>query len=395
LNDASRLKVLLLSHFFETHGGGIELVVRHLAREFAGRGMEVRWAATAEKNRPAPPAADFCRVPMHSFNLFERVSGFPYPIWTPTGYPELVRSLRWADVIHVHDAVYFGSQFAWRYAKAAGKAFVLTQHIGEFPAGFVYRTLQRTAMALFSGPLIRRADAVAFVGDGVRDELSHLRAEGDTSVIYNGLDTGVFRPSDEPVDALRTRLGLDPAVPVFLFVGRFSPKKRLDRIREAAVALPDIRFALVGSGRPDPATWNLSNILLPGRQAPESLADWYRAADLLVLPSVGEGFPLVLQEAMACGTPCLVTEETRGGCLAAKPHLLSAGAGSSGFVERCAELGRGLPRLQAMRADVAAFAAATWSWSRCADQYLEMYADAREAGGAGLPGTSGSHPPTF
>ena len=377
MNDAGRLRVLLLTHFFESHGGGIELVVRHLAREFAGRGVEVRWAATAEKDRPAPPAPDFQRVPMHSFNFVERVSGFPYPIWTPTGYPALVRSLRWADVIHVHDAVYFGSQLAWQFSKAAGKPFVLTQHIGEFPAGFVYRTLQRTAMTFFSGPLIRRADAVAFVGDGVRAELRHLRAEGDTRVIYNGLDREVFHPSDEPVDALRRRLGLHPGGPILLFAGRFSPKKRLDRIREAAAALPGIRFVLVGSGRPDPADWKLSNVLVPGRQAPERLADWYRAADLFVLPSVGEGFPLVLQEAMACGTPCLVTEETREGCLAAKPHLLSAGSGAREFVDRCDELARDLPRLRAMRADVAALAAATWSWSRCADEYLEMYRDAR------------------
>jgi len=57
--------------------------------------------------------------------------------------------------------------------------------------------------------------------------------------------------------------------------------------------------------------------------------------------------------------------------------MLSAGPGSRAFVERCAELVRDLPRLRSMRAGVAVFAAASWSWSRCVDEYLRLYADAR------------------
>ena len=376
--DAGALRVLLLSHFFESHGGGIELVARRLAEELAGRGIDVRWAATAEPGAPPPPDPSFERVPMHSFNLIERCCGFPYPIWTPTRYPALLTSLRWADVIHVQDAIYFGSQLAWRYARAKKKPFVLSQHVGAIPVpSRLYRAMHGVAMRWFSEPVLRSADAVAFGGDGVRAELGSLRSQGATRVIYNGVDLGTFHAGGgEPEEGRRRRLGLDPKRPVFLFVGRFSPKKGLEKLCEAAAAIPGVQWVLIGSGRPDPSAWELPNVLLPGRQAPASLADWYRAADLLVLPSIGEGFPLVLQEAMACGTPCLVTEETRGGCLSARPHLLSAGPGSRDFTARCDELRRDLPVLRRMRAGVAAFAAATWSWSRCADEYLEMYGHA-------------------
>ena len=383
--DAGALKVLLLSHFFESHGGGIELVARRLAREFAGRGIDVRWAATAEPGAALAPDPDFRRVPMHSFNLIERASGFPYPIWTPTRYPALLASLRWADVIHVQDAIYFGSQLAWRYARAKKKPFVLSQHVGAIPVpSRLYRAMHGVAMRYFSEPMLRSADAVAFGGDGICAELGFLRNGGATRVIYNGVDLETFHAGGvEPAEALRRRLGLDPEKPVFLFVGRFSPKKGLEKIREAATAIPGVVWALIGSGRTDPSGWNLPNVVLPGRQAPASLADWYRAADLFVLPSIGEGFPLVLQEAMACGTPCLVTEETRAGCLSARPHLLSAGPGSRDFTARCDELRRDVPALRRMRSGVAALAAAAWSWRRCADEYLEIYADAAARAGAG------------
>ena len=362
-------------------------MVRRLAREFAGSGHEVRWVATAERAEPAAPVPDLQRVPMHSFNAIERATGFPYPIWTPTGYPALQGSLRWADLIHVHDAVYFGSQLAWRYARAKKKPFVLTQHVGEIPVPSpLYRMMQSAAMRIFTEPMIRGADAVAFAGDGVREELGRMRKEGATRVIYNGVDGGMFHAGGEPVDALRRRLGLDPVKPTFLFVGRFSPKKGLEKIREAASAIPGVQWVVVGSGGPDPDAWSLPNVVLPGRQAPEHLADWYRAADLFVLPSIGEGFPLVLQEALACGTPCLVSEETRGGCLSARAHLLSAGPGSRDFTARCAELGRDVPSLRKARAGVAAFAAAAWSWERCAGQYRELYAEARAAVERGSPG---------
>lgn len=371
------MKVLLLSHYFEFHGGGIELVVGRLARELRSRGLDVAWAATG----PASGETDGIeRIAMHSFNLIERATGLPYPIWTPTGYPALVSAVRDADVVHVHDAVYFGSQLAGGYARRRGKGVVLTQHVGGIPfRSAAYRLMHGIANRFLSRPLLERADRVVFVSERVRGEFAGLRFAAPPRMIANGVDADLFHPGAEPRSSIRARLGLESDRAIFLFVGRFSPKKGLARIRAAAAALPQVRWVLIGWGNEDPRTWGLGNVTAPGRLPQEGLPDWYRAADLLVLPSVGEGFPLVVQEAMACGTPALVSDETAAADPSVAPFLRSAGENGVAFLEACEEWLRMEPSARASaQRGVALRSRPEWSWTSCADAYLQVYRSALE-----------------
>ena len=136
-----------------------------------------------------------------------------------------------------------------------------------------------------------------------------------------GVDLSVFTPGDG--QAARRRLGLAPSAHVLLFVGRIQPLKAPDLLLRAAAHLleqnPALRDELVvavvggpsGSGLAHPhhleALARQLGIADVVRFAPPvaqaDLVDWYRAADVTVVPSYNESFGLVAIESQAVGTP--------------------------------------------------------------------------------------------
>jgi glycosyltransferase involved in cell wall biosynthesis len=191
------------------------------------------------------------------------------------------------------------------------------------------------------------------------------------------VDTEVFRPAAaERRRELRAKLGAGEGVPLLLFLGRFVEKKGLRELRELAQRFPQARWLFAGWGPLDPSTWNRPNVNVVHSPAASELAPLYQAADLLVLPSVGEGFPLSVQEAMACGTPAMVGSETASGCPEAGELLLHEATGAHDTAARWAARLEGLiaspATLESMRPRVAAFAREHWSWERCTSRYAEV-----------------------
>ncbi len=159
------------------------------------------------------------------------------------------------------------------------------------------------------------------------DEAAALRTlygaeEGRTEVVRPGVDLRTFHPGDGRA-AARARLGLPADAFVPLYAGRIQPLKGPDVLVRAVDELvrdaPELRRRLLvpvvgghsGAGREGTA-WQLAaelgvtDVLRSFPPVPqERLADWYRAADVLVVPSRSESFGLVAVEAQACGTPVL------------------------------------------------------------------------------------------
>jgi glycosyltransferase involved in cell wall biosynthesis len=176
----------------------------------------------------------------------------------------------------------------------------------------------------------------------------------------------------EEAAALRRELALPLDGVLALFVGRFIEKKGLRLLRELATAQSSVHFVFVGSGPIDPRAWNLPNVVVRAAVPQPSLRRYYQASDVLILPAVGEGFPLVVQEACCCGVPPVVSREILDACPELAPFAYDAGEGggqlSSAFDGFLAK-----PETRDRTRERAAFARSLWSWERCGDAYAEIF----------------------
>jgi glycosyltransferase involved in cell wall biosynthesis len=167
----------------------------------------------------------------------------------------------------------------------------------------------------------RRATRVVAISASTRgDIINLLGVPGEkVDVVPCGVDDD-FRPVDDPglLDQLRRKHSLPPRM--LLFVGTIEPRKNLTTLLKSYALLRERMHAppLVIGGPPG---WRHGEVfslveelglgdevLFPGYIARDELPLWYNVAELFVYPSLYEGFGLPPLEAMACGTPVVVSD---------------------------------------------------------------------------------------
>jgi glycosyltransferase involved in cell wall biosynthesis len=202
--------------------------------------------------------------------------------------------------------------------------------------------------------------------------------------ITKGVDAALFTPEGP---SIRSSLGVGSS-PVALVVSRLVPIKNVALFVDAmAVAHrdhPDARAVIVGDGpldaalRQRAAALGLERVVqFAGYIAQRDLPRWYRAADVLVLPSDFDNSPNVVLEAMACGLPIVATDvggvaefvvADRGGSLVSRGDA----AGMADAITRwLTDAGRGADASAANRRLVRE----RYSWRASAERLLEVYRD--------------------
>lgn len=185
----------------------------------------------------------------------------------------------------------------------------------EWDANFMHRMLQRSAD--------RRTGAIVCKTDAMKDEIAKFEmvANEKIHVVANGVDTQLYAPNPagprEKRLAIEKEFGVPSDGPLALAVGNLKPIKGHCTLLEAVKAIrqnvSDIRLAVVGTGEAEQELRtfigenNLAkHIFLPGRS--EDVRGWMQAADIFVAPSVSEGMPNALLEAMSMALPLVLSD---------------------------------------------------------------------------------------
>jgi len=158
----------------------------------------------------------------------------------------------------------------------------------------------------------RHAAGLITVSNGLKRRLAALGIDPKrVRMLRNGVDLATFRPRDR--DAARAALNFSR--PTLLAVANLVPKKRHDLMIQALALLESVDLAIVGDGPERGRIEELARSLgvadrvrFLGRKPQECLSHIYSAADLLILPSLREGWPNVLLESMACGTSVITSD---------------------------------------------------------------------------------------
>lgn len=387
------MKLLMVSHYFGSHHGGIEAVAANLFQRIAGPEWITTWAA-ADVSEPPRARAFASLLPLKTWNGVESRLGLPFPVPSVGALRTLRDAMRSADVVLLHDCLYLSNIAAFLLARRRRVPVVITQHIGTVPyRNPLLKLIMTVANALVTRRMLKNAQQVVFISEITRGYFATVRFRRPPLVIFNGVDTGQFRPGGdgESRSAMRERFRLPADKPMALFVGRFVEKKGLEILRRMAQRERSVTWAFAGSGPMDPAAWKLDNVRVFTDLYGGAIADLYRAGDLLALPSTGEGFPLVIQEALASGLPVVCGADTATADAELSKHVRGV-ALTPGDAERCAEdflaavhellaEPNTLERVQ----ERFRFAASRYSWEHTVQQYQELLA--RLSGSAGAVST--------
>ncbi|MEV7289552.1 glycosyltransferase [Streptomyces sp. NPDC093252] len=225
------------------------------------------------------------------------------------------------DVVHAHSAK---AGLAGRLAVRGRIPTVFQPHAWSFEAVGGVTAALALRWERFGA---RWAARTLCVSGAERDTGAAAGITARWSVVPNGVDTDRFSPAPAPVSRAALLPGLGPDTPLVVCVGRLCRQKGQDDLLTAWETVrrrvPGARLALVGDG-PDRARLAArgGQVLFTGAVADP--VPWYRAADLVVLPSRWEGMALAPLEAMACGRPVVVTDVD--GAREALPPALAAHA---------------------------------------------------------------------
>lgn len=297
------MRILILNHEYPPIGGGGGQATQEIARELTRRGHEITILTAQLKGLPREEVVDnihIIRLP--SLRKYPYQAGFiTMGIYIlaaiRTGFPLIYR---WQpDILHVHFAVPAGAA-GWILSHLTGVPYILTAHLGDIPGGVPEKTGRWFRWVFpFTIPIWRDAASIITVSEYTRS-LIRQKYKIDPIVIPNGIKMEMGNPASLQVH--------DP--PVVIFAGRFMPQKNLVKLVETLARVQDLpwKCIMLGDGpqldeiNRTIAAHNLGErFYLPGWVTTQEVMAYLAQSDLLFMPSLSEGLPVVGLQALTTG----------------------------------------------------------------------------------------------
>jgi D-inositol-3-phosphate glycosyltransferase len=302
--------------------GGMNVYVSEVSKQLAGMGIEVEIFTRATCSDLPPrvelvPGVTVRHITAGPFEGLDK-NDLPAQLCAFTSgvlREEAAHEPGWFDLVHSH--YWLSGQVGWLAKERWGVPLVHTMH--------TMARVKNAALAVGDAPepVLRAIGEAQVVEAADRLVASTVEEAGQLVDLYDadpsrvatiapGVDLGVFAPGSR--ERARRRIGVAADAVVLAFVGRIQPLKAPDVVLNAAAELlaadPSIR-APSGSGLAEPeglhklaGALGIADVVRFERPVPQrDLADFYRAADLTLVPSYTESFGLVAVESQACGTP--------------------------------------------------------------------------------------------
>ncbi|MEV1003613.1 D-inositol-3-phosphate glycosyltransferase [Nonomuraea sp. NPDC050202] len=385
--------------------GGMNVYIVESARRLAQLGVEVE-IFTRATARDLPPVAELAPgvlVRHLTAGPYEEMDRADLPAQLCAFLSEVLRTEAMYDpgrydVIHSH--YWLSGQVGWLAKERWGVPLVHTMHTMAKVKNLLLAQGDKPepqARVVGEQQVVEIADRlVANTTDEARELIDLYGApEQRVAVVNPGVNLTRFQPASQ--GAARHRLGLPQDAHVLLFVGRIQPLKAPDVLLRAASRMliddPSLRSRLVvacvggpsGNGLARPsllaelaAELGIPDVVRLVPPAPQDeLADWYRAADVTVVPSYSESFGLVALESQACGTP--VAAAAVGGLRTAVRDgvsgLLVDGHDPAEWAQALRRFVTA-PRWREQLSQGARAHAAAFGWQATASRLMEVYAGA-------------------
>lgn len=280
---------------FYPYIGGVENFVYELSKALVSRGHDVRIVCSDEGQKDEQQDVDV------------KALHYAFKVANTNITPTLPFALKREsyDVMHTHMPTPYTADVSAYVSKMKERPVVLTYH-NDIVAYDALRVVSSSYNKLFLPFLLRNVDAVTVSTDTYKKKLEERFPEtkGKTEVIPPGIDTERFRPAEERRHERKKIFFLS-------VLDEFHRYKGLDCLLEAVKDL-DIELVVAGSGKllDEYIKKAGSNVTFLGRISEEEKLMMYQSSDVFVLPSTSaeqEGFGIVALEALACGTPVIVS----------------------------------------------------------------------------------------